>query len=289
LDKHNDDSWTCTFGTTEDDGIWLNVTDRAGMLMATMVWILFLYSAFTILLLAEHHHCPQTIAYLYCTLTALALASHIKTSWTDPGTIPSSAAPIRTDLQFHTMCSLCHTYKPEHAHHCRICNRCVSKMDHHCPWMNNCVGAANLKHFILFLIYTWTACLLAFLLFSVNYFFCSSDNCEFSGLEVQLVRAMAWLCVGALLFTTSMLVSVVYGILTGVGTIDRLKRKAGDVWHDATDEPTPLKDIFGIHIWAWWLPIDPVFDDYDRIMGYVSLTRLLRNEASYDEENQQRF
>jgi len=155
-----------------------------------------------------------------------------------------------------------------------------------------------MKHFILFLLYTWTASVLALLLFAVNYFFCNGPECEYYDengqgvVQIQLVRAMTILCTGSLLFTSSMLVSVTYGILTGVGTIDRLKRKVADTWHTSTDEPTNLRDIFGIGpVWTWWLPIDPVFDDYDRIMGYATLQRLLRRNAAnviYDNYNNQR-
>jgi len=179
--------------------------------MATMVWVLYVYSAATIGLLALHGHCPIVIAGVYLTICALALASHAKTSLTDPGAVSSGALPLAKgvdDSGFYTMCSLCQTYKPDRAHHCRICDRCVSCMDHHCPWMNNCIGARNMKHFILFLLYTWTACVLSLLLFFVNYFYCNGPLCEFDGLEIQLVRAMTWLGIGALLFTTSMLVSV---------------------------------------------------------------------------------
>lgn len=77
-----------------------------------------------------------------------------------------------------------------------------------------------------------------------------------------------------------MIVSVVYGILTGVGTIDRLKKRAAGAWNDATEETIPLRDIFGIApVWMWWLPVDPIFADHDRIMGYATRQRLLREEA----------
>jgi uncharacterized membrane protein len=92
----------------------MNQRDRVGTLMAFMVWVLMVYSAITILLLAQNHHLAVTIASLYCTLVALALASHAKTTFTDPGSVPSSAVPIVTrGVKFHSMCSVCQTYKPK--------------------------------------------------------------------------------------------------------------------------------------------------------------------------------
>jgi len=287
-DNVNDEPSNCRCGTSENDGIWLNWKDRVGTLMSTLVWVLFAYSGVTVVMLAQRSHAPTFVAAFYCTICALALASHAKTSLTDPGSVPSSALPVNPSLvaaeqghQRHAMCAVCQSFKPPGAHHCRICNRCISKMDHHCPWMDNCIGANNLKFFILFLLYTWTASATALLLFGVNYFFCNSANCEFDGMEIQLVRAMTLLCVGSLVFTSSMIISVVYGVLTGIGTIDRLKRKAGDKWHDSADEPTQLTDIFGIGpYWTWLLPVDQVFDDFDRVMGYATLQRLLRKDIT---------
>lgn len=78
-----------------------------------------------------------------------------------------------------------------------------------------------------------------------------------------------------------------YGIMTGVGTIDRLKRKASNTWNDSEDEPIPLTDIFGIaSIWVWWLPIDPIFEDYDAIMGYATHQRLLRKDVILSQQQQ---
>ena len=135
-----------------------------------------------------------------------------------------------------------------------------------------------MKHFILFLGYTWTACVLGLLLFGVNYFFCTAPHCEFAGAQVHLVRVMAWILLLTLMFTSSMLMNVVYGIITGIGTIDRLKKKATDTWHDATEEAMPLTEIFGIGpYWTWLFPTDPIFDDYDWVMGYTTRQRLLRH------------
>ena len=137
-----------------------------------------------------------------------------------------------------------------------------------------------MKHFILFLIYTWTGCALALLLFGVNYFFCTHEGCEFTGVEIVLVRTMTWLCLGTLMFTSSMLMNVIYAVVTGASTIDRLKMKAANTWHDSTLEEMPLTNIFGIGPrWTWCLPVDPIFEDYDKLMGYATRQRLLRGDG----------
>jgi hypothetical protein len=100
-------------------------------------------------------------------------------------------------------------------------------------------------------------------------------------LEVLLVRVMTVVCIGALLFTTSMLSSVAYGILTGIGTIDRLRRKSTNTY-ETVEEPIPLTNIFGVGSYLLWiLPTDPDFDDYDRVMGYSTRQRLLREDMLY--------
>lgn len=219
---------------------------------------------------------------MYFTICALALASHAKTTFTDPGAIPQGAVPVDVYTPAaHAMCSRCQSYKPKATHHCRICDRCISGMDHHCPWMNNCIGTANMKHFVLFLVYTWTACAFALCMFGWNYFFCAKEECTFSPVLIQLVRVMTLMCMGTLVFTSSMITNVTFGVMTGVGTIDRLKLKADNAWGTADDEPMELKDIFGIgDYWTWALPFfDPVFEDYDLALGYSTPQRLLRERV----------
>ena len=65
--------------------------------------------------------------------------------------------------------------------------------------------------------------------------------------------------------------------MTGIGTIDRLKKKATNTMSQSDEEPIKLTDVFGIGgLWTWVLPMDPVFEDHDRVMGYTMPQRLDR-------------
>lgn len=235
--------------------------------------------------MAKNNSLNSLVAIIYCTLCALALGSHAKTTLTDPGSIPQSAVPTQNDginnFEF-PMCSVCQSYKPKNCHHCRICNRCISGMDHHCPWMNNCIGKGNLKHFILFLGYVWLASTYALILFGLNYFLCTNEECTFPDVLIQLVRIMTVLCIGALCFTSSMILNIKWGIMTGLGTIDRLKEEELNIKIIAEEAPIPWKNVFGIqHRYTWFLPIDPVFDDYDKVMRFSTVPRLLREKELF--------
>ena len=73
--------------------------------------------------------------------------------------------------------------------------------------------------------------------------------------------------------------NVTYGLMTGIGTIDRLKKKATNTMSQSDEEPIALKDVFGIAgFYTWPFPVDPVFEDYDRVMGYSTPQRLLREQ-----------
>jgi hypothetical protein len=130
-DDFNDYSWTCNFGTSDEDGIWLNQADPAGSVMAMMVWILLGYSCLTITLVAQTGGIPAYQSFFYTILIVMALSCHVKTSLTDPGSVPAAAVPTEEQRKNDrlSMCSQCQTFKPPLSHHCRICNRCISRMD----------------------------------------------------------------------------------------------------------------------------------------------------------------
>ena len=58
----------------------------------------------------------------------------------------------------------------------------------------------------------------------------------FHPVVVHLARVMTFLAVGTFLFTSSMLMNVTYGIMTGIGTIDRLKKKATNTMGQSDEE-----------------------------------------------------
>ena len=150
------------------------------------------------------------------------------------------------------------------------------------------------EHFILFLMYTWIASAWVLLIFMWNFFLCVSshrtESCSFSPMVVQLVRAMTCIALGAFIFTSSMLTNVLHAVMTGVGTIDRLKQQASkhqDVHkHIPVDDPIPWRAIFGIQgYWTWCLPMDPVFEDCDQTFGYSTPQRMLREQQRLQTES----
>eukprot|EP00811_Abedinium_folium_P002086 NODE_11912_length_1258_cov_4.269673.p1 GENE.NODE_11912_length_1258_cov_4.269673~~NODE_11912_length_1258_cov_4.269673.p1 ORF type:complete len:290 (-),score=76.04 NODE_11912_length_1258_cov_4.269673:268-1137(-) len=103
----------------------------------------------------------------------LALASHLRCAWTEPGIVqadwferhrprqpvpPPSQRASSWQPGVEALCVKCGHARPERAHHCSICEHCVRRFDHHCPWVGNCVGARNYRFFVLFTLYVTLGC-----------------------------------------------------------------------------------------------------------------------------------
>ena len=70
----------------------------------------------------------------------------------------------------------------------------------------------------------------------------------------------------SLLFTSSMLMNQIYGVTTGIGTIDRMRLRGS---RKVEMEPVPWRDVFGTGSLFWWLcPTDVQFEDFFGVMGY---------------------
>lgn len=72
-----------------------------------------------------------------CILTGLAMTSHLRAMFSDPGAVPEDARPLSGNSG-KNRCTKCKEgrgiFKPPRAHHDSITGRCVVKMDHFCPW-----------------------------------------------------------------------------------------------------------------------------------------------------------
>ncbi|RXG68306.1 E3 ubiquitin-protein ligase [Armadillidium vulgare] len=143
--------------------IWC-IRDICGIICAVLTWLLVFYAEIVVLSViyqTETHPIYSTInVFLFNVFAILALTSHTRAMFTDPGAVPKGNATRENiermglkEGQVIFKCPKCCSIKPQRAHHCSVCQRCIRKMDHHCPWVNNCVGENNQKYFVLFTLY----------------------------------------------------------------------------------------------------------------------------------------
>jgi ribosomal protein L40E len=264
-----DDLDAAVCGTHEGARYWCNKRDNPGAVMASMLWVLTLYADVVVTVVAVDGGWSIAHVPIYIFFSCLALIAQLKTMFTNPGAVPRHAQPLIRASESgipETICGRCDAYKPPRSHHCRICNRCIVRMDHHCPWMNNCIGANNQKHFMLFLFYTLIEATYALALILANvrtgYVYSSST-------VAGLAYALLGISIATLLFVATMMYNQVYAIVTGIGTIDRM-RKRGPKGNFA---PVPWVDVFGVDPWPLYLlPTDVKYRDFHRVMGYKVAT-----------------
>jgi len=248
-------------GTHESACCWITTADSCGIVCASLVWLSILYAAAVTLVVVVDGELAYYNAIIILFLVFMALWSHARTMFGDPGAVPRKAHPLPKDAEaIISMCGRCDGYKPPGSHHDRTSNRCISRMDHFCPWMNNPIGAKNQKNFFLFLIYTDLAAIYMYIVLCLHLIDCSQFNC-FTGVGLNLVRVLIFILIFGILFTSSMIINQVYNLATGLGTIDRMK-------HVEEGIPVPFEHVFGSWWLAYFIPIDPYFADPEAVYHY---------------------
>ncbi|RMB98201.1 hypothetical protein DUI87_25104 [Hirundo rustica rustica] len=166
-------------------------------------------------------------------LFLFAMATLLRTSFSDPGVIPRAlpdeAAFIEMEIEATNgtvpqgqrpppriknfqinnqivklkYCYTCKIFRPPRASHCSICDNCVERFDHHCPWVGNCVGKRNYRYFYLFIL---SLSLLTIYIFTFNIVYvalsCSQSLTVLTVLEVLICFFTLWSVVGLTGFHT---------------------------------------------------------------------------------------
>jgi palmitoyltransferase len=259
--------------------MWWIRSDWCGLFSAGFTVVLILYAevvVVAVLVLPWYGYCYHVVLYSICSI--LALASHTRAQYSDPGAVPkvklvlppSDTPIIELGAQEHAqdgkplpkMCRKCKTVKPAKAHHCSTCARCILKMDHHCPWVNNCVAVFNQKYFVLFLFYTSLCCIYSGVLLIARFVSCTRNlrQCTVSG-------------VGAALAVINFVEALVFGLFVLIMLFDQFSA----IFDSNAEEGKPnkqkrtryqcLKDVFGEGLsWRWLLPLamtKKVFEDFE--------------------------
>jgi len=250
-------------------GLWWVRSDPCGLFSASFTIVLILYAEYVvvaILLLPWYGFSWHVITYTI--LTILAIVSHSRAQFTDPGAVPKTAVPMHPPAAVEApapgqplpvqlgprICRKCKTVKPNKAHHCSSCGRCIVRMDHHCPWVNNCVAIYNQKYFILFLFYTAACCLYSGTLLVSRFVSCTNHlrQCTVGGVHA----ALAIICfVEALvfgLFVIIMMFDQFSAIFDNTPAIDAMQNRHGV----RRGKYESLRDVFGeAFSWKWFFPL----------------------------------
>jgi len=239
--------------------VWWVRSDPCGIFSALLTILLVLYAQVTIVavvLLPWYGFNWHTLAYTACSL--LAIYSHCRAQFTDPGAVPKTRKPpVYTSEEAPRVleCKKCKIVKPAKASHCSTCARCILKQDHHCPWVNNCVAIFNQKYFILFLFYTAFCCLYSGILLVCRFVSCTRNlrMCSVSGLEAAL-------CI----------INFIEALVFGLFVIIMLCDQIAAIWdtnhgdYDGDDDKPrkriskymALKHVFGEPFsWRWFVPM----------------------------------
>ncbi|BFZ19637.1 hypothetical protein BsWGS_22676 [Bradybaena similaris] len=258
--------------------VWF-VKDICGIVCAVFTWLLVLYAEYVVMFVMLIHDSSNFSSFIhgltFNMFAFLAVASHLRAMFTDPGAVPKGNATSEGIKHLGLKkgevvykCPKCISIKPDRAHHCSVCQRCIRKMDHHCPWVNNCVGENNQKYFVLFTLYI---CLISIhaLYLAVSHFIncvgrdwkgCSgmSPPATTIFLIFLIFEGMLFGIFTGIMFATQM--SAVCSDETGIEQLKKEERERRSRW-------LSMKAVFG-HPFSirWFSPFStPMFQGYEKI------------------------
>ncbi|KAH9280333.1 Palmitoyltransferase ZDHHC3 [Echinococcus granulosus] len=266
--------------------VWF-VRDCAGCVCMVFTWLLIAYGEFVVACIILPQLPSAVIAwifgFIYHVFALLAVVSHLKAVFTDPGTVRLGNATRDAVMRIYlasgsntplVRCPKCLCIKPDRAHHCSCCRRCVRKMDHHCPWVNNCVGEGNQKFFVLFNLYIFLQSLAGLALIISFFFSCFSEfgtTCK-----NRLISSFGATNISSTSLPSTMLAigagfeAVLFGLFTvAIGgtqlcaickdetAVESLKRNKGTPRPRISKRET-LANVFGRPFsWRWFSPFHP--------------------------------
>lgn len=244
------------------------ITDICGIICAVMTWFLVIYAEFVVMavILGTSNHPVYTSINLifFNSFAILALTSHTRAMFTDPGAVPKGNA-TRENIQRMGLregqvifkCPKCCSIKPERAHHCSVCQRCIRKMDHHCPWVNNCVGENNQKFFVLFTFYIALLSLHGLFLGTYQFVICIRNEWrECSGFSppatVVLLLFLIFESLLFAIFTAVMFATQINAIWNDETGIEQLKKEQAS-W-EKKSRWRSIQAVFGRFSISWFNP-----------------------------------
>lgn len=116
--------------------------DICGVICAAMTWFLIAYAEFVVMkvmLLPSPFPVYRYVNMIvFNTGIFLAVSSHLKSMFSDPGAVPKGTATKENIQQLGLRegdviykCPKCASIKPSRAHHCSVCKRFVERLEKH--------------------------------------------------------------------------------------------------------------------------------------------------------------
>eukprot|EP00300_Choanocystis_sp_HF-7_P040534 c7014_g1_i2.p1 GENE.c7014_g1_i2~~c7014_g1_i2.p1 ORF type:complete len:250 (+),score=48.37 c7014_g1_i2:212-961(+) len=215
-------------------------------------------------------------------------ASYIQTAVIDPGTVPLSwhtavlSSSEATQNRFKK-CRRSGLFKPPRSHYDSVTERVVLNMDHFCPWVMNTVGFYNRKFFVLFLVYTFCACLWYVGAILVRFI---AGTSSITNLTTSTVLGfVAFILDSALVLTLACFATFhVFMVVNNETTIDGSSLPQYNVgWRQNTEQ------VMGANPWLWLLPVygsGPVGDGINWPTSDTHDSKaLLRRDSASDDMN----